>query len=208
MADTRTDHWQTVYTTKPAETVSWFQGEAAPSLAMIAAAGVGAEAAIIDIGAGASTLVDRLLWAGFHDLTALDVSAQALAVSQARLGDRATAVDWIAADLTAWSPAAHRYDLWHDRAVFHFLTDEIERHAYRAALSRALRPGGQAILATFAPTGPERCSGLPVQRYSAEALAREFGDNFELVASAAETHHTPAGGAQDFTWCRLRKRRD
>lgn len=207
MADTRTDHWQTVYATKATETVSWFQGEATPSLAMIAAAGAGAHAAVIDIGAGASTLIDRLLWAGFHDLTALDVSAQALAVSQARLGDLAAAPSWIVADLTAWSPEAHRYDLWHDRAVFHFLVDDSERRAYRAALTRALRPGGQVILATFAPSGPERCSGLPVRRYSAEALAREFSEDFDLVAAATQTHHTPAGGEQDFTWCRLRKRR-
>lgn len=206
MGDTRTDHWQTVYATKAAETVSWFQGEAAPSLAMIAATGAGAPAAIIDIGAGASTLIDRLLWAGFHDLTALDVSSQALAVSQARLGDQAASVEWIVADLTAWSPAAQRYDLWHDRAVFHFLVEDSERRAYRAALVKALRDGGHVILATFAPTGPECCSGLPVQRYSAEALARELGEDFDLVAAAQQTHHTPAGGAQDFTWCRLRKR--
>lgn len=206
MTATTQTHWQSVHTTKPLEAVSWFQGEPAPSLAMIAAAGVGAAAAVVDIGAGASSLVDRLHWAGFHRLSVLDVSSGALDVARNRLGIGAEAINWIVSDVTAWSPTVDAYDLWHDRAVFHFLVTEPERQAYLAALNAGLRSGGYLVMATFAPTGPEQCSGLPVRRYSADALCAALGPEFQRIESKAETHRTPGGGEQDFTWGLFRKR--
>lgn len=206
MSDTTQEHWQRVYATRASDAVSWFQEEAVTSLAMIAAAGLGPEAAVIDVGAGASTLVDQLLGRGFQRITLLDVSDQALDVAKARLGVRSGLVDWVVANITHWTPASAAFDLWHDRAVFHFLTDETDRQAYLRALNRGLRVGGHVVLATFAPTGPERCSGLPVRRYSAEALRAAFGPGFELVETRPQVHRTPTGSSQDFVWCLLRRR--
>jgi trans-aconitate methyltransferase len=171
---------------------------------MIQSSGVANDAGIIDIGGGASVLVDGLLAAGFRDVTVLDIAAPALAISQARLGTRAKEVCWIIADILSWT-APRRFVLWHDRAVFHFLTGESERTTYRAVLENALEPGGHVVLATFAPDGPERCSGLPVQRWSPEALAGELGGGFRLMESVGEGHVTPGGATQSFIWCRLRR---
>ncbi len=201
-------HWEQVYGSKASDTVSWFQAEPSPSLAMIAQAGVNPDAAVIDVGAGASALVDHLLDSGFRHVSVLDVSSQALAETKARLGERAALVDWLVEDITAWRPPAAAFDLWHDRAVFHFLIDAADRQVYLRALERALRPGGHVILATFALDGPERCSGLPVQRYSPQMLEAVLGPHFELIDARPETHRTPGGASQNFVWCLFRRTAD
>ena len=200
----RQTHWDNIYATKPANSVSWFQPSARPSLDMIRATCIEHSTPIIDVGAGASVLVDELLSDGFDDITVLDIAAPALTVSQQRLGSRVGLVHWIIADVLGWKPQ-RSYGLWHDRAAFHFLTDAHDRLTYRDVVERALAPGGWLILATFAADGPERCSGLPVQRWSAEALAAEWGDGFALVDALREQHVTPWGTAQAFTWCRFRR---
>jgi SAM-dependent methyltransferase len=168
---------------------------------MIASTRLGPGAAIIDVGAGASTFVDGLLDHGFHKITALDISSEGLDIAKARLGARAGGAHWLVADITNWVPPVAAFDLWHDRAVFHFLIDPKDREAYIHALKRALRPGGYLILATFALTGPERCSGLPVRRYSPETLQAALGADFRLLRTSPETHRTPGGTEQDFVWC-------
>ncbi|MEJ2654441.1 MAG: class I SAM-dependent methyltransferase [Acidihalobacter sp.] len=195
-------HWEGVYRDKCAEEVSWFQPSPELSLALIDAARMPREAPLIDVGGGASRLVDRLLEAGYGKVSVLDISAAALDQSRARLGAAAAAVHWLRADITrAELPA--RYRLWHDRAVFHFLVDAPARAAYLERLERHLEPGGQVILATFSPEGPERCSGLPVQRYSAQSLAQTLGERFRLLESTQELHTTPAGVEQAFVYCRF-----
>jgi trans-aconitate methyltransferase len=198
------EHWQKVWRDKTPEAVSWFQADPTPSLAMIDAAGVTPAASVVDVGGGASALVDRLLERGFADVTVLDIAEPALAHARARLGERAAQVAWVCADATAWRPG-RRFDLWHDRAVFHFLTELEQRRAYVAVLEQALVPGGQAVFATFAPDGPDRCSGLPVQRYDCPALAAALGPGFTLVEKRAQDHLTPAGSVQRFCWCRFRR---
>ncbi len=199
----RRDHWERIYGAKAEDQVSWFERQPGRSLDLIRRA-VPASAAVIDVGGGASRLVDELMAVGYRDLTVLDLAEAALARSRQRLGTRADAVAWIAADVTAWAPP-RCYDLWHDRAVFHFLTEPAERAAYCAALGAALRAGGSAVIATFAPSGPERCSGLPVVRYSPESLAAELGNGLVLEETAAETHRTPSGVEQDFQFSRFRR---
>ncbi|MGJ4930343.1 class I SAM-dependent methyltransferase [Bradyrhizobium sp. HKCCYLS2038] len=201
----RAAHWQTVYATKAETEVSWYQNEPATSLRLIRESGAGPSSRIIDIGGGASRLVDALLVAGYRALTVLDISEAALAAARHRLGAAATAVDWIAADVTSWMPHAN-YDVWHDRAAFHFLTEANDRAAYVARLSSAVAPGGVVIIGTFAPDGPEKCSGLPVVRYDAAALAATFGDAFVLEDSCTEAHRTPWGSVQQFQFCRFRTR--
>jgi trans-aconitate methyltransferase len=198
----RQAHWNEVYATKAADKVSWFQARAEISMRLIAAAGANEESAIIDIGSGVSVLVDQLVDAGFGDVTALDISERALRLTKDRLGSRAGEVHWIVSDVLAWTPA-RAYDIWHDRAVFHFLTDEAERSAYRAVLTKGLRKGGTLILGSFAKDGPDRCSGLPVHRWSADALARELGQEFRLIESLREDHRTPGGAVQPFIWARF-----
>ena len=195
-------HWEAVYGGKAAEEVSWFQPSPELSLALIEAAGISAQAPLVDIGGGASRLVDRLLEAGYRDLTVLDISAAALEKSRARLAAAAAAVQWLQADITSVE-LPRSYRLWHDRAVFHFLVGAPARAAYLERLERHLEPGGQAIIATFALEGPERCSGLPVQRYSAQTLAQTLGGRFRLLESATELHTTPAGVEQAFVYCRF-----
>jgi SAM-dependent methyltransferase len=195
-------HWQNVYASKSENEVSWFQENPAPSLDLVAAAGISGEAAIVDIGGGASRLVDNLLDQGFRRLTVLDLSANALAGAKKRLGHRAEGIEWIAADVTSWEPSA-TYDLWHDRAAFHFLTEPADRDAYLVRLNKALRPGGHAIIATFALDGPERCSGLPIVRYEPEGLARTIGHGFRLVESRRHDHVTPGGNMQRFQFSRF-----
>jgi trans-aconitate methyltransferase len=197
-------HWEAVYTTKAADQVSWFRRSADPSLRMIRASGIAKDDAIIDVGGGASVLADELLDAGFRDCSVLDIAEAALAASKARLGTRASEVHWIVADILSWAPP-RRFALWHDRAVFHFLTDAQDRAAYRAVLERALEPDGHVVLATFAPDGPERCSGLDVHRWSPEGLAAELGPGFAPMESTKEAHVTPGGATQNFIWCRFRR---
>lgn len=197
-------HWEDVYTAKAETAVSWYQRHAVQSLQMIAAAAPGRTVPVIDIGGGASTLVDDLLAEGFGDITVLDVAEAALAKSKARLGVAENKVSWIVADITQWKPPRH-YRVWHDRAVFHFLTDTPRQDAYVAALEAATEPGATAIVATFALDGPEKCSGLPVQRYSPQTLAARLGRSFRLIDEARETHRTPGGSEQHFSYAVLRR---
>src|SRR5437868_1475430 len=192
----RREHWDHTYTVKSDTAVSWYQDVPERSLALIRQVGRGS---VIDIGGGASRLVDRLLAEDYADLTVLDISDVVLACSWERLGPQADKVSWIVADITGWMPE-RQWDVWHDRAVFHFLTDRAAQDAYIAALKAGTRPGAHVVISTFALTGPEKCSGLPVQRYSAETLAARLGDEFRLDTQEAETHPTPFGTTQDFTY--------
>lgn len=201
----RTAHWQNVYATKGETEVSWFQDRPAISLEMIRAANPDRAAAIIDIGGGASRLVDALLHDGYRNLAVLDLSANALDVAKKRIGATASTVDWIVADATTWRPAK-TWDVWHDRAAFHFLTDPHDRAAYVERLRSAVAPGGHVIIATFAPDGPEKCSGLPVQRHDCASLSAELEPEFELVETRSETHHTPWHSTQAFQFSRFRRR--
>ncbi len=202
---TTRQHWQQVYQSKAATEVSWYAEHLGESLRMIREAAALADR-IVDVGGGASTLVDDLLELGYRDLTVLDVSPAALALSRKRLGERAARVKWLEADVTRADLGQNSFDLWHDRAVFHFLTAEPDRRAYMRRLERSLAPGGHVVIATFALAGPNRCSGLEVVRYAAEALARELGPAFELSAQRESTHTTPAGKPQRFLCCRFHKR--
>lgn len=202
------EHWEKVYASRAASELSWFQPHAERSLAHIRAAGVSPSARIIDVGGGASTLVDDLLDAGYGDITVLDLSANALAVARARLGSRAEGVCWLEADVLTAEFPEHRYDVWHDRAVFHFLTAASDRRTYVRQVLRAVRPGGLVIVATFATDGPSQCSGLDVVRYDADGLHAEFGAPFTLLAHTAEAHQTPAGRVQQFIYCLCRKNQD
>lgn len=199
-------HWDEVYARKAAEAVSWYQPHATTSLALIRASGLAREAPILDVGGGASTLVDDLLAEGYRALSVLDLSAAALAQARSRLGAAAARVAWIEADVTRATLPAQGVALWHDRAVFHFLVEPAERAAYRQQLEHALRPGGHLIVATFAADGPTQCSGLPVVRYSAATLAASLGPQFELLATRDETHLTPFGTQQHFVYCHWRRR--
>jgi SAM-dependent methyltransferase len=199
MAD-RQQHWESVYRSKSADEVSWFQPHAASSLRLITGC-ADTEANIIDVGGGASVLVDDLIDAGYRNLTVLDLAESALATSRARLGARARTVQWIAGDITrADLPSAH-YDVWHDRAVFHFLTDPAERTRYVEQVLKSVKPGGHVIVAAFGPGGPLQCSGLDVVRYAPESLHAEFGAPFRLLGHETEIHHTPAGKEQEFVYC-------
>ena len=198
-------HWEHIYETKGDSQVSWFQEHAVLSLRLINATGVGPTSPIIDVGGGASTLVDDLLAAGFADITVLDVSGTALKHSQARLGHRAEAVTWVEADITQATLPPDYYDVWHDRAVFHFLTDEADRAAYIDTVQRCVRTGGHIIVASFGLGGPEKCSGLNVVRYSPESMHDTFGEDFKLVDAITEAHHTPFGTEQEFVYCYCRK---
>ncbi len=204
MTGTR-EHWQEVFTTKEETAVSWYQPRLETSLALIATAAADRAAGIIDIGGGSSTLTDSLLDLGYSDLAVLDISEAALERTQARLGSRASRVDWITADVTHWTPQ-RQWQVWHDRAAFHFLTDVDRQDAYIAALTQATAPGAVVIIATFALDGPERCSGLPVQRYSPETLAARLGHRFWLVSGKPEAHTTPKGAVQRFSYAVLTRR--
>jgi 2-polyprenyl-3-methyl-5-hydroxy-6-metoxy-1,4-benzoquinol methylase len=200
------DHWEQVYSSKSTTAVSWFQQHAEQSLRLILDTGVAPTAAMIDVGGGASTLVDDLLMKGYSDISVLDLSRAALQAAQARLGDTASRVRWLEGDITEIELPFHAYDVWHDRAVFHFLTDAEQRQAYVRAVLHAVKPGGHVIVSTFAEDGPLQCSGLPVMRYSADQLHAEFGAPFELLRHEQETHHTPFGSTQQFVYCYCRTR--
>ncbi len=198
------EHWEQVYTRKPAAQVSWYQEHAEQSLQLIRGTGAPRSAAIIDVGGGASTLVDDLLADGYTAISVLDLSAAALAAARQRLGARAQAVTWLEANLLEAPLPVHTFDVWHDRAVFHFLTDADQRRAYVAAVQRAVKPGGHVIVATFAEDGPTQCSGLPVMRYSPSELHAQFGAAFSLLKQEREEHHTPSGAVQKFIYCYCR----
>ncbi len=202
----RRDHWQKAYQGKPPERQSWHQATPAISLALIEAGGsetgLGAESRIVDVGGGTSLLIDHLLDRGYRRISVLDIAPAPLELAQARLGDRAGGIEWFTADVTAWTPP-HRFDIWHDRAVFHFLTDATDRAAYVATLGRALAPEGQVVIATFSLDGPEKCSGLPVMRHGPDTLSAELGPGFTLLETRYEDHVTPAGGHQRFVYCRF-----
>jgi SAM-dependent methyltransferase len=205
MAMSDKKHWDAIYEAKPAQQVSWFQEHAALSLHFIRDTGVGADAHILDVGGGASVLVDDLLHAGCRKLSVLDISARALQAAQARLGSAASRVNWIVADITRLELPEASVDVWHDRAVFHFLTDPLDRQRYVQTVLHAVKPGGHVIIATFAEDGPLKCSGLDIVRYRPDTLQQEFGSGFELVKSEKEMHHTPTGTAQNFVYCYCRR---
>jgi len=204
MSNDRQSHWEAVYSSKGETEVSWFQETPEISLDLIALAEARPDAAIIDIGGGASRLVDALLARGFRQITVLDLSAAALERARARLSTAADGVSWLVADATSWQPP-QAYDIWHDRAAFHFLTDAAAQQAYLLRLRRGLKPGGYAIFGTFAPDGPEKCSGLPVARHDSASLGRLLGPAFTLVDSRGHAHHTPWGSVQQFHFSTFRR---
>ena len=194
-------HWEQVYRSKTPDAVSWYRPHLEKSLVLIRRSASDLSAAIIDVGGGESTLVDDLLADGYRDVTVLDISPTAIETAGKRLGSNADHVIWLAADITEVDLPEHRYDVWHDRAVFHFLTEPGQRAAYVRQVARSVKPGGHVIVAAFGPDGPLQCSGLDVVRYAPEALHAEFGPRFRLLRHEAEVHHTPAGKAQEFVYC-------
>ena len=199
------EHWEKVYQTKPSDAVSWYQEHATLSLELIRSVGTSMEANIIDVGGGASTLVDDLIGSGFRHISVLDLSASALDVAHKRLGAAGDHVTWIAGNVCTVPLPAQTYDIWHDRAVFHFLTEAADRAAYVRQVMKSVKPGGHVIVATFAPNGPEQCSGLPVARYAPDQLHGEFGPSFELLEHMREEHQTPWGSVQHFVYCHCLK---
>lgn len=198
---TTQSHWDTVYQTKSADAVSWYAPHLHESLRYVTRAAAREHAAIIDVGGGESTLVDDLLAAGTQDITVLDISPAALEATRCRLGDAGAQVKWLAGDILDVEMPEAAYDIWHDRAVFHFLITEDQRQRYVAQVLKSLRVGGHAILGTFGPDGPDKCSGLPVSRYAPGELHGTFGQAFELVDSSFEIHTTPWGSTQQFVYC-------
>ena len=199
MSDSRRAHWQDVYGSKDPTEVSWYQPVPEQSLQLIRETGVAKSDPVVDVGGGASTLVDHLLQEGYSDVSVLDISGNALEQSRARLGKSADAVDWIETDVTTFAPP-RQYALWHDRAVFHFLTDPADRDNYVDVSSRAIASNGYLVLATFGPEGPLRCSGLEIQRYSVQRLRDLLGDHFRLGSHHLEDHLTPMGSTQQFLY--------
>ena len=200
----RQSHWQQVYLSKGEQQVSWSQPDPQPSLGLIEKFAGGEAASIVDIGGGASRLVDALVQGGFGEITVLDLSEAALQAAKERLGSAGASIRWVAADVISWQPP-HPFDIWHDRAAFHFLVEEKDRQAYIERLSSGVKAGGHAIIATFAPDGPEKCSGLPVQRYDPESLGKTIGAGFKLVEHQAHRHVTPWGAPQSFQFSVLQR---
>ncbi|BAO45589.1 class I SAM-dependent methyltransferase [Thiolapillus brandeum] len=203
MNDARKTHWEQVYANRDEDETSWFQPRPEISLALLEHIGEPRNAAVIDVGGGASRLVDHLIDQGWNRLSVLDIAANALDRARQRLGEKAGKIQWLEADLLEVDPG-DSYRIWHDRAVFHFLTAPEDRARYLQRLEASLEPGGHLIIATFAPEGPESCSGLPVQRYSPEQLSQTLGDKFQLQETVTEEHHTPTGKNQSFIYCRFR----
>jgi SAM-dependent methyltransferase len=197
-------HWENVYRTKAPDAVSWYRPHLERSLELIKDAAPNRSASIIDVGGGESTLVDDLLAFGYRNLTILDVSQMALDVAKSRVGEAGKGVRWLCADVTGISLPEHSFDVWHDRAVFHFLANPADRLAYVRLTGRAVKSGGHVIVSTFGPEGPMKCSGLDTVRYDAEGLHDEFGDHFKLVKSSIELHETPFGTTQQFLYCYCR----
>jgi hypothetical protein len=204
MTEPSQKHWAQVYERKTPTTVSWYQATPEPSLRALHRFGASASSAFIDVGGGASNLVDALLEQGWTDLTVLDIAAPALDAAKARLGPMAGKVHWEVADITQWQPK-RKFDVWHDRAVFHFLTERTQREAYRRALLQGVAEHGLVIIATFALDGPEMCSGLPVRRYDAAGLADELGTELQPIDAWRQDHVTPWGARQSFNWCAFRR---
>ena len=200
----RKAHWERVYADKSPQEVGWYQSEPILSLLLVSHAGVGPSAPIIDVGGGASVLVDRLHEQGFRRLAVLDISGHALDHARQRLGQAAAAMEWYETDVTQFDPP-HTYAVWHDRAVFHFLTDAQDRRRYVQSVNKALAPGGNLIVAAFALDGPDTCSGLKVVRYDTAGLGAELGSGFKLMETASEMHQTPSGGRQQFGFYRYVK---
>ena len=207
MADVKdhSEHWNHIYRSRSESEMSWYQPHLQLSLDIILRTGASRTASIIDVGGGSSTLADDLLNIGFTNITVLDLSPSALDKSRRRLGQRAGRVNWVLGDVTTIEFEPDAYDVWHDRAVFHFLTEERQRRRYVQQVCRSVRVGGHVIVAAFGPEGPERCSGLPVVRYSDRQLHAEFGGAFTLIESVIEEHHTPWGAEQEFVYCSCRK---
>jgi 2-polyprenyl-3-methyl-5-hydroxy-6-metoxy-1,4-benzoquinol methylase len=201
-------HWESVYEAKPADKVSWYAPHLRESLRYVDQAAVSKDVAIIDVGGGEATLVDDLVDAGYSDITVLDISARALEVTKQRLGAKGAHVKWRAADILDVELPLSAYDIWHDRAVFHFLTRDDQRRRYVAQVLKALKPEGFAIVGTFGPEGPEKCSGLQVSRYAPGELHGAFGKPFELLDSSVEQHTTPSGSTQQFVYCYCRRVRE
>lgn len=194
-------HWDRIYTEKAPDQVSWYRPHLESSLTLIEQASPETSSSIIDVGAGESTLTDDLLARGYSNLTALDISEAALSVTRKRLGDRARQISWLVADITQAELEPSAYDVWHDRAVFHFLTSAADRSAYVRQVVRAVKRGGHVIVSAFGPQGPTRCSALSVVRYDAQSLHAEFGTNFRLISSSQDLHKTPSGTTQQFLHC-------
>lgn len=199
------DHWENVYRSKNFDSVSWYAPHLGESMRLIEQLCPDKTAAVVDIGAGESTLVDDLVYRQYLDLSVLDISATALEFTQRRLGAGAQQVSWHVGDITRYSFGDKKFDLWHDRAVFHFLTDPVARQSYVELVRRSVKPGGYVLMATFGPNGPKQCSGLEVVRYDDQQLYNEFGDGFQLVGSELTHHHTPMNTDQQFLycWCRI-----
>ena len=198
------EHWEKVYTTKAPDAVSWYRAHLETSLALIERAADARSASIIDVGGGESTLVDDLLSRGYQNITVLDVSQKAIDCAKSRLGAAAEQVRWLVGDITEIELDPRAYDVWHDRAVFHFLTAREQRMAYVRQVARSVKPGGHIIVSAFGPEGPTKCSGLEVVRYDAESLHREFGARFRPIESSLELHYTPVGTTQQFLYCYCR----
>jgi 2-polyprenyl-3-methyl-5-hydroxy-6-metoxy-1,4-benzoquinol methylase len=194
-------HWEQVYGTKAPDAVSWYAPHLETSLNLIHQASANKNSAIIDIGGGESTLVDDLITQGYQDISVLDISQKAIDVAKERLGKSAYMVHWYCADITQATLPQNYFDVWHDRAVFHFLTEESQRVRYVEQVKRSVKHGGYVIMSTFGPEGPEKCSGLDVVRYDAEKLHGQFGKSFNLIDSSTELHQTPMGTTQQFLYC-------
>lgn len=204
--NTRQDHWDHIYKTKTRDEVSWHREHLDLSLQILDQLGIGNDAAIIDVGCGSSTFIDDLINNGCTDITALDISDNALSGIRERLGERSGLVKWIAADITQAKLPSNSYDLWHDRAIFHFLTEKADRIRYVEQLSRSLRSGGYVVIAAFALDGPKKCSGLDIVQYSPELLSKELGGEFSFIDSLNEDHATPFGTVQKFVYCIFKKK--
>lgn len=200
-------HWETIFAERDTREVSWYEAVPETSLALIQEAAIPLSAAILDVGGGTSKLAGLLLAVGYTDVTVADISPSALALSQAEVGAAAEQITWIEADVRSHD-FARRFDLWHDRAVFHFMVEDDDRAGYLRVLRRTLRPGGHLVLAAFGPEGPTRCSGLPVVRYGADELARVLGRDFELISANSQQHRTPRGNEQEFTYSHFRRNAD
>jgi len=201
----RKEHWEQVYSTRLADELGWYKPRLDTSLSWITDIGLEKGAPIIDVGGGASTLIDDLLHAGHESITVLDIADSALAASRERLGDQSHLIMWLCGDITSYQLPPGRFELWHDRAVFHFLTEADQQQAYLDNMRAALNPGGHVIIGAFAPEAPAKCSGLPVQRYNLEQLTRRFGDEFELIRHQKELHITPGGVEQMYLYARFQR---
>jgi len=199
MTEERKSHWEGIYGDKNSTEVSWYQEVPDKSLALVVSTGTSQKDAILDVGGGASTLVDHLLDAGYVDITVLDLASKAFDQSRQRLGERASAPSWVVSDITRFEPQ-RKYRLWHDRAVLHFLTDSADRRRYMSVLKQALDPGGHVVIAAFGPEGPLKCSGLEIRRYTIEMLAELLGPEFELQSHELDNHQTPMGATQQFLY--------